>query len=134
MKSKFNTVFDNIINEFVATANAANLMINNTGTSAVSSNTSSLSSNTPKASLKDTAATFAEDHLQKLQKSAEFWYKKADGLDELINDIKAYNSQKRLNALYGVIDYMKSKHPIVTISTCPFITNIQNKHYENKQI
>ena len=75
------------------------------------------------------AMNISPEILKNLKAQSKFWTGQAgNGVDLLINTLEDYNSKKRLNALYGVLDYMKCSKPIIhTIPPCEFLTNIENK-------
>lgn len=112
MKSKFNTVFDNIINEFVATANAAKLMMHNTDASANKANTPAKHGNIITRNLNsDTLLSFFT-HLQSQKK---FWT--GDwGTKDVIASLQARSKKRYLNSIHGIIDYKKCNHPILTMN------------------
>lgn len=115
MKSKFNTVFDIIINEIAAvSANTSAVSANNVNTPVETANaakpkkhgniiTRNLNS--------DTLLSFAT-HLQSQKK---FWT--GDwGTKDVIASLQARSKKRYLNSMHGIIDYKKCNHPILTMN------------------
>ena len=153
MKSKFNAVFDTFMVEALALTGpslSANNSTDSTTVSTISANNLPVSANTTAiSSISSTTNTTQEfnnvgqaiknavkvamnispEILKNLKAQSKFWTGQAgNGVDLLINTLEDYNSKKRLNALYGVLDYMKCSKPIVhAIPPCEFLTNIENK-------
>lgn len=135
MQSQFNQVFYNIVNE-----NTQLLSSNITNTNNISSNT--LSSNTLSSnnipnnnSNKVNSNIFTKripDILRTLKTQSDFWSGNLNaGVSDLINLIDNYNTNKRLNALYGIVDYKKTKHPILHIEFPNTLFNLINKQANN---
>ena len=153
MKSKFNAVFDTFMVEALALTGpslSANNSTDSTTVSTISANNLPVSANTTAiSSISSTTNTTQEfnnvgqaiknavkvainispEILKNLKAQSKFWTGQAgNGVDLLINTLEDYNSKKRLNALYGVLDYMKCSKPVIhTIPPCEFLTNIENK-------
>lgn len=153
MKSKFNAAFNTFMVEALALTGpslSANSSTDSTTVSTVSANNVPVSANTTAtSSIYDTsdiaqnssnvgqaiknavnvAMNISPEILKNLKAQSKFWTGQAgNGVDLLINTLEDYNSKKRLNALYGVLDYMKCSRPIIhTIPPCEFLTNIENK-------
>lgn len=149
MKSKFNTVFETYMTEAsLPSVGSSTTMV----TSANTSNVSALSRNTPNNSMLSNVANVANklgqsisnaasvamnvapEILKNLKAQEKFWGGQAgNGVDLLIQTLEDYNTKKRLNALYGVVDYMKSKKPTIhAIPPCEFLSTIENKLNETK--
>lgn len=146
MKSKFNTVFETYMTE------ASLPSVGSSTTMTTSANTSALSGNTPNSSVLSNVANAANklgqsisnaasvamnvapEILKNLKAQEKFWGGQAgNGVDLLLQTLEDYNSKKRLNALYGVVDYMKSKNPTIhAIPPCEFLSTIENKLNETK--
>lgn len=153
MKSTFNAVFETFMTEAALPAPQLPATPSNNALTTV---TSSLSTNTLsgdntsknkselantvtnlKQSIKNaisTATNVAPEILKNLKAQEKFWNGQAgNGVDLLIQTLEDYNSKKRLNALYGVVDYMKSKKPTIhTIPPCEFLATIENKLNETE--
>lgn len=153
MKSKFNAVFDTFMVEALALTGpslSANNSTDSTTVSTISANNLPVSANTTAiSSISSTTNTTQEfnnvgqaiknavkvamnispEILKNLKAQSKFWTGQAgNGVGLLINTLEDYNSKKRLNALYGVLDYMKCSKPVIhTIPPCEFLTNIENK-------
>lgn len=153
MKSKFNAAFNTFIVEVLALTGpslSANNSTDYTTVSTVSTNNIPVSANTTATSSISDASDIAQNSsnvsqaiknavnvamnispeiLKNLKAQSKFWTGQAgNGVDLLINTLEDYNSKKRLNALYGVLDYMKCSKPIIhTVPPCEFLTNIENK-------
>ena len=149
MKSKFNTVFETYMTEAsLPSVGSSTTITTNTNTS----NKSESSGNTPNNSVLSNVANAANklgqsisnatsvamnvapEILKNLKAQEKFWNGQAgNGVDLLIQTLEDYNSKKRLNALYGVIDYMKSKKPTIhAIPPCEFLATIENKLNETE--
>lgn len=146
MKSKFNTVFETYMTE------ASLPSVGSSTTMTTSANTSALSGNTPNSSVLSNVANAANklsqsisnaasvamnvapEILKNLKAQEKFWGGQAgNGAELLIQTLEDYNTKKRLNALYGVVDYMKSKNPTIhAIPPCEFLSTIENKLNETK--
>lgn len=141
MKSKFNTVFETYMTEASLPPVGSSTTMT---TSANISNISTLSGNTPNNSVLSNVANklgqsisnaasvamnVAPEILKNLKAQEKFWGGQAgNGVDLLIQTLEDYNTKKRLNALYGVVDYMKSKKPTIhAIPPCEFLSTIENK-------
>ena len=149
MKSKFNTVFETYMTEASLPSVGSSTTMT---TSANTSNISALSGNTPNNSVlsnvvsaanklgqsisnaASVAMNVAPEILKNLKAQEKFWNGQAgNGVDLLIQTLEDYNTKKRLNALYGVVDYMKSKKPTIhAIPPCEFLSTIENKLNETK--
>lgn len=153
MKSTFNAVFETFMTEAALPAPQSPTTPSNNALTTV---TSSLSTNTLSGdntsnnkselantvtnlnqSIKNaisTAMNVAPEILKNLKAQEKFWNGQAgNGVDLLIQTLEDYNSKKRLNALYGVVDYMKSKKPTIhAIPPCEFLSTIENKLNETK--
>lgn len=153
MKSTFNAVFETFMTEAALPAPQLPATPSNNALTTV---TSSLSTNTLSGdnasknkselantvtnlnqSIKNaisTAMNVAPEILKNLKAQEKFWNGQAgNGVDLLIQTLEDYNSKKRLNALYGVVDYMKSKKPIIhAIPPCEFLATIENKLNETE--
>ena len=142
MKSTFNAVFETFMTEAVLPAPQLPATPPNNVLSTV---TSSLSTNTLSGNNKSknksglsnaisTAMNVAPEILKNLKAQEKFWNGQAgNGVDLLIQTLEDYNSKKRLNALYGVVDYMKCKQPTVhAVPPCEFLATIENKLNETK--
>ncbi len=149
MKSKFNTVFETYMTEASLPSVGSSTTM---ATSANTSNVSALSRNTPNNSMLSNVANAANklgqsisnaasvamnvapEILKNLKAQEKFWNGQAgNGVDLLIQTLEDYNTKKRLNALYGVVDYMKSKKPTIhAIPPCEFLSTIENKLNETK--
>lgn len=153
MKSTFNAVFETFMTEAALPAPQLPTTPSNNALTTV---TSSLSTNTLSGdntsnnkselvntvtnlnqSIKNaisTAMNVAPEILKNLKAQEKFWNGQAgNGVDLLIQTLEDYNSKKRLNALYGVVDYMKSKKPTIhAIPPCEFLSTIENKLNETK--
>ena len=153
MKSTFNAVFETFMTEAALPAPQLPTTPSNNALTTV---TSSLSTNTLSGdntsnnkselvntvtnlnqSIKNaisTAMNIAPEILKNLKAQEKFWNGQAgNGVDLLIQTLEDYNSKKRLNALYGVVDYMKSKKPTIhVIPPCEFLSTIENKLNETK--
>lgn len=149
MKSKFNTVFETYMTEASLSPVGSSTTM---ATSANTSNVSALSRNTPNNSMLSNVANAANklgqsisnaasvamnvapEILKNLKAQEKFWNGQAgNGVDLLIQTLEDYNTKKRLNALYGVVDYMKSKKPTIhAIPPCEFLSTIKNKLNETK--
>lgn len=149
MKSKFNTVFETYMTEASLPSVGSSTTM---ATSANTSNVSALSRNTPNNSMLSNVANAANklgqsisnaasvamnvapEILKNLKAQEKFWNGQAgNGVDLLIRTLEDYNTKKRLNALYGVVDYMKSKKPTIhAIPPCEFLSTIENKLNETK--
>lgn len=153
MKSTFNAVFETFMTEAALPAPQLPTTPSNNALTTV---TSSLSTNTLSGdntsnnkselvntvtnlnqSIKNaisTAMNVAPEILKNLKAQEKFWNGQAgNGVDLLIQTLEDYNSKKRLNALYGVVDYMKSKKPTLhAIPPCEFLSTIENKLNETK--
>lgn len=143
MNSEFNTVFNTTINEFVATADAAKSMIGHkplydkqsktANTSAASANTDTLSSTTQQfkdhnGGIVKNLMQAAPSVLKTLQAQSKLWNGKANiGLSELAEMIKGYNEKQALNAMYGIIDYAKSKKPTLIMQDNDMIKTIKQQ-------
>lgn len=154
MKSKFNAVFNTFMVEALAltgsslpankstdsttvsTTSANNLPVSANNTTAISSisnttNTTQKFNNVGQAikNAVNVAMNIAPEILKNLKAQDKFWGGQAgNGVDLLIQTLEDYSTKKRLNALYGVVDYMKSKKPTIhAIPPCEFLTNIENK-------
>ena len=135
MQSLFNTEFNKILAESgtfgmsLSDAGAVYGNKQNTDSTNVSANTDStnVSANTDstsafdnfKTTIKDAIATamnIAPEVAKNLQAKAAFWAGEAgNGMDLLIQAFNNYNDKKRENALYGTIDYLKAKNPILVV-------------------
>lgn len=153
MKSTFNAVFETFMTEAALPAPQLPATPSNnaltTVTSSLSTNTLS-GDNTSKnkselantvtnlnQSIKNaisTAMNVAPEILKNLKAQEKFWNGQAgNGVNLLIQTLEDYNSKKRLNALYGVVDYMKSKNPTIhAIPPCEFLATIENKLNETE--
>lgn len=149
MKSKFNTVFETYMTEASLPSVGSSTTMT---TSANTSNISALSGNTPNNSMLSNVTNAANklgqsisnaasvvmnvapEILKNLKAQEKFWGGQAgNGVDLLIQTLEDYNTKKRLNALYGVVDYMKSKKPTIhAIPPCEFLSTIENKLNETK--
>ena len=149
MKSKFNTVFETYMTEASLPSVGSSTTMT---TSANTSNISALSGNTPNNSMlsnvtnaanklgqsisnaASVAMNVAPEILKNLKAQEKFWGGQAgNGVNLLIQTLEDYNTKKRLNALYGVVDYMKSKKPTIhAIPPCEFLSTIENKLNETK--
>lgn len=153
MKSTFNAVFETFMTEAALLAPQLPATPPNNALTTV---TSSLSTNTlsgdntskNKSELANTATNLnqsiknaistamnvAPEILKNLKAQEKFWNGQAgNGVDLLIQTLEDYNSKKRLNALYGVVDYMKSKKPTIhAIPPCEFLATIENKLNETE--
>lgn len=153
MKSTFNAVFETFMTEAALPAPQLPATPPNNALSTV---TSSLSTDTLSGDNKSknksglsntitnlnqsidnaisTAMNVAPEILKNLKAQEKFWNGQAgNGVDLLIQTLEDYNSKKRLNALYGVVDYMKCKQPIVhAVPPCEFLATIENKLNETK--
>ena len=68
------------------------------------------------------------DVMKTLNSQAKLWYGEADiRLNELGEMLKGYNEKKALNALYGIIDYMKAKKPILMMQDNDMIRTIKQQ-------
>lgn len=153
MKSTFNAVFETFMTEAALPAPQLPATPPNnaltTVTSSLSTNTLS-GDNTSKnkselantvtnlnQSIKNAISTtmnVAPEILKNLKAQEKFWNGQAgNGVYLLIQTLEDYNSKKRLNALYGVVDYMKSKNPTIhAIPPCEFLATIENKLNETE--
>lgn len=153
MKSTFNAVFETFMTEAALPAPQLPATPSNNALTTV---TSSLSTNTLSGdnasknkselantvtnlnqSIKNaisTAMNVAPEILKNLKAQEKFWNGQAgNGVYLLIQTLEDYNSKKRLNALYGVVDYMKSKKPTIhAIPPCEFLATIENKLNETE--
>lgn len=127
MQSKFNTVFNTYCySNIVENVNSNNTSTSTPTSSTITTNTSAISSTTDTVSsqslwqkAKDGAATLASiapEILSNMKAKADFWTGEAgNGVDLLKQAFENYNDKKRLNALYGTIDYLKAKNPILNV-------------------
>lgn len=153
MKSTFNAVFETFMTEAALPAPQLPATPPNNALSTVTSSlyTNTLSGNNKsknKSGLSNTitnlnqsienaistAMNVAPEILKNLKAQEKFWNGQAgNGVDLLIQTLEDYNSKKRLNALYGVVDYMKCKQPTVhAVPPCEFLATIENKLNETK--
>ena len=145
MQSLFNTEFNKFLSEGVVVntgttgstnSNNTNSTNSNNTNSTNSNNTDSTNPNTTdstnsnntdstsafnnfKTTIKDAIATamnITPEVAKNLQAKAAFWAGEAgNGMDLLIQAFNNYNDKKRENALYGTIDYLKAKNPILVV-------------------
>lgn len=127
MQSKFNTVFNTYCySNIVENVNPNNTSTSTPTSSTITTNTSAISSTTDTVSsqslwqkAKDGAATLVSitpEILSNMKAKADFWTGEAgNGVDLLKQAFENYNDKKRLNALYGTIDYLKAKNPILNV-------------------
>lgn len=151
MKSKFNAVFETYVTEATLPPVGSSLTTM-TSADASTSNISALSGNTPNNTMlsgvanaanklgqsisnaASVAMNVAPEILKNLKAQEKFWGGQAgNGVDLLIQTLEDYNTKKRLNALYGVVDYMKCRKPTIhAIPPCEFLSTIENKLNETK--
>lgn len=137
MNSEFNTAFTNIIEGIngMSLSDVAGAAFPNTSTPSTNTPT-----NTPTVS--DTSNQFknhsggiiknllqaAPGILKTLEAQEKLWSGKANiGLSELAEMIKGYNEKQALNAMYGIIDYAKSKKPTLIMQDNDMIRTIKQQ-------
>ena len=140
MNSEFNTVFTNIIEGIngMSLSDVAGAVFPNTPTTPPNTPT-----NPPKTSATSNTSNQFKNHsggiiknllqaapgiLKTLEAQEKLWSGKANiGLGELAEMIKGYNEKRALNAMYGIIDYAKSKNPILIMQDNDMIKTIKQQ-------
>ena len=133
MNSEFNTVFTNIIEGIngmslsdVAGAAFPNTPATSTNTSAISSTSNQFK--THSGGIIKNLLQATPNILKTLEAQEKLWSGKANiGLGELAEMIKGYNEKKALNAMYGIIDYAKSKNPTLIMQDNDMIRTIKQR-------
>ena len=138
MRSQFNQVFYNTIYENTQTiidnisSNTNNVSSNILSSNALpSNNISSITNNTNPVN-SNRILKRVPDILRTLKTQSDFWSGNLNAsVSDLINLIDTHNTNKRLNALYGIVDYKKTKHPILHIEFPNTLFNLINKQATN---
>lgn len=140
MRSQFNQVFYNTIYENTQTiidnisSNTNNVSSNILSSNTLSSNTNNVSSITNNTNPVNSNRILKRvpDILRTLKTQSDFWSGNLNAsVSDLINLIDTHNTNKRLNALYGIVDYKKTKHPILHIEFPNTLFNLINKQATN---
>ena len=133
MHSLFNTEFNKILAESgtfgMSVGDTAGAVFNNpaaTDTDSVSATTQNFKKH--KGGIIKSLMQSAPNVLKTLEAQSKLWSGQANiGLKDLAEMIKGYNEKKALNALYGIIDYTKSKHPVLIMQDNDMIKTIKQQ-------